>query len=51
MEIVTNNLMRIKTFFFLSLLIYGNLFGQHQIDNTAKDFDQHEWYREYFKLT
>jgi len=32
-------------------ILYSKLDPNHQIDNTAKDFDQHEWYREYFKLT
>ncbi len=32
-------------------ILYSKIDPNHQIDNTAKDFDQHEWYREYFKLT
>jgi uncharacterized protein YbbK (DUF523 family) len=30
-------------------ILYSRLDPKHQIDKSAKDFDQHEWYVEYFK--
>ena len=30
-------------------ILYSKLDPLHEIDKTAKDFDQHEWYIEYFK--
>lgn len=30
-------------------ILYSRLDPLHQIDKTAKDFDQHEWYIKYFK--
>lgn len=30
-------------------ILYSRLNPSHQIDTSAKDFDQHEWYRQYFK--
>ena len=30
-------------------ILYSRLDPMHHIDKTAKDFDQHEWYIEYFK--
>lgn len=31
-------------------LLYSRLDPSHQIDSSAKDFDQHEWYLEYFNI-
>ncbi|HQV05356.1 MAG TPA: DUF523 domain-containing protein [Chitinophagaceae bacterium] len=30
-------------------VLYSKIDPEHQVDKTAKDFDQHEWYIEYFK--
>ena len=30
-------------------ILYSKIDANHQIDLSAKDFDQHEWYQEYFK--
>ena len=30
-------------------ILYSKIDPSHRIDETAKDFDQHEWYVEYFK--
>lgn len=30
-------------------ILYSKLDSSHVVDKDAKDFDQHEWYKEYFK--
>ncbi|TXF79215.1 DUF523 domain-containing protein [Chryseobacterium sp.] len=31
-------------------ILYSKIDPMHQVDQSAKDFDQHEWYLDYFKM-
>lgn len=31
-------------------ILYSKIDPNHQIDQSAKDFDQHEWFQDYFKI-